>query len=514
MLRLLTLGFLITMTPVSFAAAEEDPGPFGSSPVDGVLLEKGTRTPLGGVNVFILPYKFKTTTDEKGKFHFDAVPVGEIQWVVNLTGYDRLELGDQIPGQLKTLYLQKTSYLTPFETTVYGKGDRRDDTTRSLKAAQFSKLPGAAGDPIKAVQNLPGVNRARGGNARVIIQGAAPQDTRYLIDGHEVPIIFHFGGLSSVVFPEAIERVDYHSAGFGPENGRAIGGLIGVWTRSPKKDRIHGLAFTDLGNSGLLLEGPVGEKSGFMLGARKSYIGEFLKVLAKGGANFDLTVAPSFSDTVAQYETQLTPIDDFKILGVGSVDQLGFLLKNPVESDPKIRGTFDNKTAFFRLIPQLTHRHSQSTISRYSLGVGKDWIRVKITDNYFFLQNVALTARGELERKFNENWTSFWGFDNRYNFSKVEINLPVVYSTGGVSNPFSVGETQNYTITNRASQLALFWRNQITPQGSPWTLSPNIRGSYFSSTNEILPEPRAAIRYALAPYNALRTSGGVYQQPP
>ena len=63
--------------------------------------------------------------------------------------------------------------------------------------------------------------------------------------------------------PEAIESVDYLSAGYGREFGKAIGGIINLNTRSPRTDRYYGIGFLDILNGGLLVEGPINEKTHF-----------------------------------------------------------------------------------------------------------------------------------------------------------------------------------------------------------------------------------------------------------
>ena len=160
---------------------------------EGRLRERGTKAPLAGANVFILPHKLKAVTEADGTFRFPSIPDGDYTVVVNLPGYLKLEVPRKTEGakNQEDLFVQKSSYEL-YETTVFGKGEKRDDSTRTLKRQEFLKAPGAGGDPLKAVQNLPGVNRPAPFSAQVIIQGSAPDDTRYQIEGHEVPLIFHY----------------------------------------------------------------------------------------------------------------------------------------------------------------------------------------------------------------------------------------------------------------------------------------------------------------------------------
>lgn len=497
--------------------------------LEGRLRERGTRAPISSVNVYILPHKLKGTTDAEGRFKISSVPPGPFTWVVNLAGYRKLEQPDEVAEDTteleKILYVEKDSY-DVYETTVFGRENKRDDVLKSLKLKDFISMPGSGGDPLKAVQNLPGIARPPAFAANVIIQGSAAADTRYTIDGHEVPIIFHFGGLSSVVIPEGLDRVDYLAAGYGSEWGRANGGLVGVWTRQPKTQRLFGFGYVDAFNAGGLLEGPLDSKSSFLVGFRQSYIGTVLGAVLPRTESLNFSVAPIYTDAVALYERKLTHRDDFKVVTAGSIDNLRFILSQPAGQDPAVRGNFNNQTAFFRIIPQWIHRHSERTTSRWSLGLGKDWILQDVGSNYFRLRNTSLTVRGELEKKLTlpwlsslENawlWTSQWGIDHRYNWSDVDAQLPTVFSQGGVTNPFSSGQVQTASVTGaRTHALGLYWRNELKwAEDSKWTLIPALRGEYYPRSTEFFALPRLAARYQLDDFNLLRAATGLYSQPP
>jgi len=492
--------------------------------VEGRLIEKGTKKPIVDANVYVLPAKLKGVTDAEGRFKIRDVPEGEFEILVNMTGYVRLskktEQYADDPRPPRTLYLERDSYQV-YETTIYGKLDSGDDSTKSIKASVAQNLPGANNDPIKAIQNMPGVSRSAGFSSQIIIQGSAPQDTRYMIDGQEVPIIFHFGGFSSVVLPEALDRVDYLSAGYGAEYGRAMGGLVGVWTKKPDRDRVKGFAYADFINAGAAIETPVGEKGALQIGLRHSYIGYLLKVANDHKKSTDdkksddgsLTAAPAFSDFTVVYDQPLSERDDFRFDIVASDDSLGFVLKDPPENDPKIRGNFESETAFVRLIPQWTHRHSARTTSRLSLGIGRDWVKFILDDQYFRLSLSTITTRYELEHHWTDRFRSTFGLDHSFGWAKVALNFPDFYSAGGVSNPISTGEQRRVGISSTSSNLGSYWNNdlQISPE---WSIRPGLRFDYFSAVNESHLSPRFAIKRTLTPFQSLRFATGLYYQPP
>lgn len=490
--------------------------------VQGSLFEKGTKKPLSRVNLYCFssssPEKpIKTATDATGKFSIE-VPEGRLRWVVSLSGFRRLEQQDEQltngVNRPRIFYLEKTTYLA-YETTVYGQTEKRDEKTKSLSQAQFATVPGANGDPIKAVQNLPGVNRAQGFSSQIIIEGSSPNDTRFFIDNQNVPIIFHFGGLSSVVLPEAIDHVDYLSAGFGPEYGQTTAGLVNLAIKDPKTDRMHGLFFVDLLNAGGMIEGPINDHSSFLVGLRQSYIGYALRaVVGKNTRGFSLTAVPEFRDLVLEYRNELSPKDTFKIVGVGSQDTFGFLLKQPADEDPSVRGRFSLDTHFFRVIPEWTHQYTAKVTGRTSLGVGTDAVHVDLGEQYFHIDQSVLSGRTELEDQVNDSWKSYTGIDFQNTWTTMSFQFPIESNKGGVSSTFGAGDVM--TVSQHYATLAagLYWRNVVHAPDSQWSFVPGIRLSHVSLTKENILEPRMAMKYALDHGWTLRAASGLYSQSP
>ena len=492
-------------------------------PIRGRLFEKGTRHPLADVNVFILPAKLKAVTGPDGRFEFLAAPAESFTFAVNASDYLRMEKLDQLTAENsqtpRNLYLERAHYESgapgtqaSFETTVKARAERRDDNTRTMEASQFLTMPGAGGDPVKAIQNLPGIARSPGGGGNVIIQGSAPQDTQYLIENHSVPLIFHFGGLTSVVTPEAVSQIDYLSAGYGPEFGRAMGGIVGLQTREPAKDRTKGFVFIDTAKAGGLIEGPIDKKSSYLFSARYSYIGAVLALFLKNNDQLNLTVAPSFADTTAIYQNHLSAHDEFKLTAIGSRDELKFLFKEPLESNPSIRGSFDNETLFYRFIPQWTHTQSESTKTRASLAIGEDKFQIDFGDNYLITKAFVITQRAEMEIQATPKWRTYLGLDDQFARYHVSARVPAQTDTGGVMGPISTANVREFTSGGSDWRLAPYWRN--TYKHDKFTVQPSVRGDYFSRTKEFRPGPRLALRYDLNQTDFLRAASGLYYQPP
>lgn len=475
--------------------------------------ERGTRSPLRKVPVFILfgeNGRQRLETDLNGQIEVsdERLHDSSSRIVINLANYLRFEKRlDASP----VIYIERDPEATVLETTI--KDKKRDSfSQRRVSQQEFLMAPGANADPVRALQNLAGVNRVQGLASQIVIQGAGPQDTSYLIDQHKVPIIFHFGGISSVVSPFAVEDVDLLAAGYGAQYGRANGGLVNLTVRKARRDRIHGLGFIDLLNAGALAEGPIGDQGGWLISGRQSYIGSVLKAVFKKNENFDLTVAPSYRDFTLGVDYDYSPKDQVRLTGVYSRDELTFLFKQPLKADPSIRGSFDNVTQFWRLIPQWTHRHSDSSVSKFSLGMGQDQVKVDAGENRFDLDVLALTTRFEHERALSERVQQRLGFDHSYAWADLQIALPDTFSAGGVSNPLSSGERRTASISAEDHNLGLYSITEIKTT-SRLSLFPQLRLDRYVRTSELIVQPRGAVSYALSSSVSLRASGGLYSQP-
>lgn len=515
-MKILYFTFLIFLNFSPTWAAEVE--------ITGTVQEKGTRNPLSVIQVYCFSgadrdsptaHPVKTTTDRDGHFSI-RLPEGDLKWVISIPNYKKFELVDSSASTAgpRTFYLERESYLA-YETTVYGQQDKRDEKTKTLDQAQFLTVPGANGDPVKAVQNLPGVNRANAFSSQVIIEGSSPNDTRYDIDHQNVPIIFHFGGLSSVVIPEAVDHVDYLSAGFGPEFGQSTAGLVDLSIKDPKTDRVHGFFYVDLLNTGGMIEGPINDHSSFLWGVRQSYIGFALKAaLGSHNSSFDLTAVPEFRDTVFEYKNKISPSDSFRLVGVGSQDTLAFLFPQPSSEDPSIRGGFHDETDFVRLLPEWTHKFNEDVTGRLSFGIGKDWINFNISDYFLSLNQTVLTSRAEIEDQITPSWKSIWGLDSQLYWVKLDFQLPFVFNQGGVINPISSSSTQYSSGNYTTNASGLYWRNIIHSEDSRWTWMPGLRLSYYNMTSQVIPEPRFAAKYALDHGLTLRGATGLYDEAP
>ena len=483
--------------------------------LQGKLVEKGSKTPIPFATI-IVKDEFNTTleTDANGSFKMNSSSA-IMQADVSATGYRPATFKFTCTANAPcrhTIFLQPLEFSNTFQTMVRSKKKKVDQNQKTLTDEDFLSVPGAGRDPIKAVSNLAGINRAPAFASNVIIQGAGLFDTQYFIDGHEVPIVFHFGGLSTVVFPEATESVDYFSAGYSPKFSRALGGVIGLNLRSPRNDRFRALGFMDVYNVGGLIEGGMGHHS-YLFSLRQSYIGAVLKAVLKS-ETLSFNVAPRYSDLTGVYEYSPSSKKQFRITSIASIDALSLITKDPFANDPFLRGNFKNKTQFLRLIPQYNQTIDNHTNVSTSLGVGVDQFKFNLDNGLLDIRSATITPRLEWNQTYADQSNLILGMDHRIHRTRAIVSLPNDYAPGGLFNPLSSSTVVKTDVTTTefdgglyARYTEMFWNQRVG-------LTPGLRMDYFQSTNDVFFDPRYAAWILLSHQLKLKTQGGLYHQPP
>jgi hypothetical protein len=233
------------------------------------------------------------------------------------------------------------------EVEVVGEAPPREVTHHTLSGETMRKMPGTNGDPLRAVESMPGVGKPPGISGILIVRGSAPDDTSIFVDGTWIPYAYHFGGVTSVIPGDVLERIDFYPGNFGPQYGRAIGGVVDMGIRSPRKDRFGGLLQVDLIDGRALVEGPISEKTRVLVAARRSWVDVWLgPVLRSGGTG--VVTAPVYQDAQIVVEHDLTDSTTIRFAAFGSDDRLALVLPSPQASDPINGGPLSAKQSFMR----------------------------------------------------------------------------------------------------------------------------------------------------------------------
>src|SRR5690606_19654842 len=109
------------------------------------------------------------------------------------------------------------------------------------RGEELSTVPGTFGEPLRAVASLPGVARSPYGLGFFLVRGSDFQNTGFLVDGFQVPILYHVGAGPAILHTRLVDQMHFYAGNYPARYGRFGGGLIAVDTAIPR------------------LEGPLGE---------------------------------------------------------------------------------------------------------------------------------------------------------------------------------------------------------------------------------------------------------------
>jgi hypothetical protein len=427
-------GFLPSGEPIP-----PPPPPLPVVPLEGRVVEKGSRDPLSGVRVKLLPLPpmapvepQEVVTDKDGRFTLPEVVPGT--YLIKMQGpLIRLsESRERIsPGRKKSVTYYVPRREGQFELVVRADPVRREVTETVLDVNELKRIPGTQNDPIKAVQNLPGVARSPFGGGLLVVWGSAPGDTRVYANGVTIPRIFHFGGLRATLNAEFVSELSFKPGAYGADFGRGLGGVIDVTTRAPKSDRFHGSVTLDLIDGSLTVEGPITKKLHVAAGARVSWISVFIPIFNR--SNFQ--ISPFYWDYQVALRYQPTVRDDIDTLIFGSTDNISARVENP---DPATNVSIDTKSYFGRALVRWTHRFSRDTSLFVMPSIGGDTMRFDTGESGvggIQLKLDSLTLQYNLRAEVRHRATSwlqlFGGLDFEGRRSSFDVLAPVVGAGGG-----------------------------------------------------------------------------------
>ncbi len=482
-------------------------------------LKTPTEEALPGATVMLFGPAGENKTavsDTNGLVSFKGLAPGKWRVHVASEGFTPFDATEQLEAGkvVKATYRPK---LTGGAIDVEVKGDRppREVTVHVLDQKEITRIPGTNGDALRAVQALPGVARPPGLSGLLIIRGASPFETNIFVDGTLVPIVYHFGGLSSVVPSELLERIDFRPGNFGPEYGRVHGGIIDVGIRSPKKDGYHGLLQFDLIDGRMLLEGPIDKKTRFAVAGRRSWVDAWLgPVLREVGVG--VSTAPVYYDYQLMVERDVTDRTTARLLFFGSNDRLAITINTPFAGDPTAGGDISTITGFWRLQGRVEQRMSENVKWTNTLAYGSDYIQFNLGDIYFKLDSYPTTWRSDVRAKIAKDASFIGGVDIIHTRFDVAAKFPPAPAPGEAPGPFFGRPARELTASGSLYRPAAYMMLDLSPVKG-LKLLPGVRVDWFRDTQTWEIGPRFATRYDVVqgfPRTTLKGGAGIFHQPP
>lgn len=316
-MRLSFILLLISFTVLSAYAQEGE--------VRGRVFNPVNNDGVPFANVVVLGTEIGTVSDENGNYILTNIPPGLYNIRASFVGFRsktffEIQVTRARPVRLDFDLREEAADLG--EVTVSAEFTRSDETpisVRRLNTNEIERYPGGNRDISRVIQSLPGVASTASFRNDIIIRGGAPNENKFFIDEIEVPVINHFstqgssGGPVGILNVNLIKNVDVITGGFPADRMNSLSSFFEFQLKEGRKDKM----FTQmtLGASELTLsnEGPIGEKTTYLVSARRSYLQFLFRQLG-------LPFLPTFNDFTFKTTTKINDKTELTFLGVGAID--------------------------------------------------------------------------------------------------------------------------------------------------------------------------------------------------
>lgn len=271
-------------------------GVAAAAPLDVRVLEREDGDPIGGARIRVLDEV--VSTDPSGRATLQLPGSGP--WILTVEADERLSTTVELQPPLRgTVRIWLDQGQAALEVVVEGLKQTADPTRHVVDGEQAMETPGTLDDAIRLVQSLPGVTVQREyspTSGDLSVRGSQPGDSRYYLDGIEIPYLYHFNQYASVFPASQIGTLELFPSAFSARYGDAVGAIVEARSRLEVPDAVHGSAHLNFVMAGGDVRAPVGRGWWLSASGRRSY-----QDLA-GEQTAQYTVWPRFHDFVLRAE--------------------------------------------------------------------------------------------------------------------------------------------------------------------------------------------------------------------
>lgn len=290
-----------------------------------ISLEKGE--PIQGAIIYEKLSQSQTITDQEGRYELRVPKGNQTILIQNIGGYTEQRLIDlQGDGELNMSIGEGVFALNEVvvRSGALSNITRPEMGVQSLSVQQMRKLPAVMGevDILKGLLTMPGVNTAGEASVGFNVRGGAADQNLILFDQSTLFNPSHLFGFFSSVNSDMVEGVELYKAGIPASLGGRLSSVLQVTPKLGRTDKIGGSGGIGPLTSRLSLDGPIGGKTTFIVGARTTYsdwLLDYLEDRADLGAS-----RAFFADFNGTIQHQLNEKNVLRFTGYYSKDEFQF----------------------------------------------------------------------------------------------------------------------------------------------------------------------------------------------
>ncbi len=497
--------------------------------LSGRVVDAISNEPLPFVNVVVSGTTNGSVTDENGHFDFDNLTPGFIRVEASFVGYKKAISAEVEVNVASTHFLEIKLEKTKTEideVTVTASPFRKTlespISLRTIGVGEIEKSPGANRDISRVIQSFPGVQSTPAYRNDIVIRGGGPSESRFYLDGVEVPFINHFatqgasGGPVGILNADFIREVNYYSGAFPANRGNALSGVMEFNQIDGNEEKVNFHGTLGASEIAATLDGPLGEKTNFVFSLRQSYLQLLFSAL-------ELPFLPNFTDMQFKVKTRFDKQNELTLIGLGANDvfELNDGIENPDEEQKYILSQIPVNEQWNYTLGAVYKHYREN--SYQTLVASRSHLN---NSSYKYLENDESTEDNKILDYNSEEIENKLRFENTMRMDGFKLNFGanldyVTYKNNTFQRRFYGDEAIdiNYNTNLNLVKYGLFAQVSKTVFRERLALSLGMRAdanNYSSGMNNLLEQfsPRFSASYSLTSQWSLNFNTGRYYQLP
>jgi len=355
-----------------------------------------------------------------------------------------------------------------------------------LTQEELTQTPGTLGDPLRAIETLPGVATVAWPAPIYAVRGSNPGNTGFFLDTVRVPALFHFALGPSVIHPYFFDSLEFFPGGYPARFGRYAAGIVTADTRAPATDRAHASVDVRLFDAGAMVSAPLPGNGAVAVAGRYSYTAALVSLL-------DENVRVEYWDYQLRADRRVGPVQ-LTLLAFGSKD---VLVPNQTNTRDEIDLGFHRVS--LRAVAPFAGGRLQGSVA-----LGADHTRAPILDTFpIIVDSISAAPRLAYLRSFAAADVAI-GFDGE--LGRYE---PVLVADLHPDTAWDLGKRRDAALLAgyASATLRAVPRVLVTPELRFDTY--NVGGAYAQDL-----APRLTARVAVRDDTTIRAAGGRFTQLP
>ena len=498
--------------------------------VRGTITDADSKQPLEGVAViFIGNNNVSTTSDAKGNFKLQGIPVGRQGFQFSFLGYNARTLNNiEITSGKETVLnielSEKVFETKTVEITASKQNNRPNNEMATLSVRNFNseetnRYAGSRGDPSRLAASTAGESSGNDARNDLIVRGNSPIGVLWRLENIDIPNPNHFsaqgatGGPISILNNNLLANSDFYTGAWPADYGNKSAAVFDLKLRNGNNEKREFTGQVGINGFELGAEGPFKKEynGSYLVNYRYSTLDAFTAL----GINFGVSGQPRYQDVSWKINLPTSKLGTFNFWGIGGISNISLLDSEKKSGD----WAFTNSGTDLVYGSQMgasgvsnTHYYNQKTFGKLSLSattasfiatadtiaLNKEKFRTfssNSTDNQFHLQYLV-------NSKINSR--------NLIRFTSTYSSLNLKYKIGQFDRSYGLFiDLLNEDSNTGLLQASLSWQFKLNDK---IIFNSGIHYQHLFLNNTYAIEPRAGFKWLVSKTQSLNAAYGLHNQ--